>query len=119
MNEATRNHYQARADILSALGHSSRLYIIDQLANGERCVSELSEMVGSDMSTVSKHLTILRTAGLVHSEKRGNSVYYSLAIPCVLNFFQCIQNVLIERAEAAGQAVGVRRSSETMQGNPG
>jgi ArsR family transcriptional regulator len=62
--------------------------------DGERWVCELQEQVGSDMSTVSKHLTILRSAGLVSSEKRGKQVFYSLEMPCTLGFIECIDRVL-------------------------
>ncbi len=100
MDEATKARYAARANILKALGHPSRLFIIDKLAQGERCVNELTAMVGSDQSTVSKHLSILKSVGLVRDEKRGNLVYYSLATVCVTNFFSCVETVLQEDAQA-------------------
>ena len=100
MNDLTRARYEARAVILRALGHASRLFMVNELAKGPRCVCELTEMVGSDQSTISKHLAVLKSAGLVRDEKRGNSVYYSLATLCVPNFFSCIEDVLKEGAEA-------------------
>jgi DNA-binding transcriptional ArsR family regulator len=68
----------ARARLLKALGHPTRLFIIDQLTQGERCVCELTAMIGADISTVSKHLMVLRAAGLVLDSRRGPQVYYSL-----------------------------------------
>ena len=68
----------ARAEIFKALGHPARLAMVVALGEGERCVCELQELVGSDMSTVSKHLTVLRTVGLVEADKRGKQVFYSL-----------------------------------------
>jgi ArsR family transcriptional regulator len=100
MDEIVRARYVARANILKALGHPSRLFIVDELAKGERCVHELTELVGSDQSTVSKHLSILKSAGLVRDVKRGNLVYYSLATICVTNFFSCVESVLQENAQA-------------------
>jgi len=76
------------------MAHPTRLYIVDQLAKGERCVCELTEMVGADTSTVSKHLTILKNAGIIADDKRGLMVFYRLKVPCVLNFFSCIEGVL-------------------------
>ena len=51
-------------------------------------------MVGVDVSTVSKHLALLRTASLVQDDKRGTQVYYSLRCACALSFFNCIDEVL-------------------------
>ena len=85
---------ERRANILKALAHPSRLMMIDELANGERCVCELQELVGADMSTVSKHLTVLKNAGLVESDKRGLQVFYTLLSPCVMNFFTCVESVI-------------------------
>ena len=70
--------YEARAKILKAMAHPSRLFIIEELAKKEKCVNELTEMIGADISTVSKHLNVLKNAGLVKDEKRGTSIYYTL-----------------------------------------
>ena len=69
------------------------MLVIDALARGERCVCELTELAGIDISTMSKHLSVLRAAGIVDSEKRGMQVYYRLLTPCVLKLFTCVQNV--------------------------
>jgi ArsR family transcriptional regulator len=94
MNTRIREEYEARARVMKALAHSSRLYIVDELSRGERCVHELTEAIGCDMSTVSKHLAILRSVGIVRDEKRGTEVYYSLRMKCVLDFFGCMEAVL-------------------------
>ena len=68
---------------------------MDELAkNGERCVCELTEMVGADMSTVSRHLAVLKAAGIVEDDKRGAQVYYRLRVQCVLSFFECVESVM-------------------------
>ncbi len=84
------NHAQ-RARVLKALAHQSRLLMVEALASGPRCVCELRELVGADLSTVSKHLAVLRHAGIVVDERRGKEIYYHLAAPCVLDFFTCIE----------------------------
>ena len=94
MNKIETEKLERRANILKALAHPSRLMMVDELAKGERCVCELQELVGADMSTVSKHLTVLKKAGLVESEKRGLQVFYSLLSPCVMNFFTCVESVI-------------------------
>jgi ArsR family transcriptional regulator len=99
MNPRIQARLEARARIIKALGHPSRLFMVEELAKGERCVQDLTEMVGADMSTVSKHLAVLKTAGIVQDEKRGLMVYYSLRVPCILNFFGCVEAVLKANAE--------------------
>jgi DNA-binding transcriptional ArsR family regulator len=81
---------------MKALAHPSRLFIVDELSRGERCVCELTEMIGADVSTVSKHLSVLKEAGLVLHDRRGVQVYYRLRVPCILNFFGCVEAVLEE-----------------------
>ena len=88
---------EARAEIFKALGHPARLAMVTALGREERCVCELQEMVGSDMSTVSRHLAVLRTAGLVNKEKRGKQVFYALRLPCTLGFLDCVDSALEER----------------------
>jgi len=95
--------YRHRARIVKALAHPARLMMVDELARGERCVCELTRLVGADISTVSRHLALLREAGLLSDEKRGQQVFYRLRAPCVLRFFGCIEAVVRQaaRAEAA------------------
>ncbi|MFH1502850.1 MAG: metalloregulator ArsR/SmtB family transcription factor [Candidatus Eisenbacteria bacterium] len=113
MNESIRERYEARASVMKALAHSSRLYIVDELSHGERCVHELTEAIGSDMSTVSKHLGVLRSAGIVCDEKRGSEVYYSLRMGCVVDFFGCMDAVL-RGGDGASCGVGsIGRREET------
>ena len=94
MKQEIRTRYAARAAIIKAMSHPTRLFIVDELSRDERCVCELTEMIGDDISTVSKHLTVLKNAGIVAGEKRGMQVFYSLRVPCVLNFFSCVESVL-------------------------
>ena len=94
MDTKTRSLFEARARIIKAMANPARLFIVDELSRGERCVCELQEMIDLDMSTVSKHLSVLRSAGIIADEKRGNQVFYSLRVPCVMNFFDCVQSVM-------------------------
>ena len=94
MDTKTKSQYKAKAKIIKAMSHPTRLFIVDKLSKGERCVCELTEMVGDDISTVSKHLSVLKNAGIVWDEKRGTQVFYSLRVPCVVNFFSCVESVL-------------------------
>ena len=84
----------ARAGVLKAMAHPTRLFIIEELEKEERCVCDLTEQIGVDVSTVSKHLSVLKQAGIVIDDKRGNQVFYRLRVPCILNFFGCVESVL-------------------------
>jgi len=98
MDPTTQAKMEARARIIKAMAHPTRLFIVDVLSGGERCVCELTEMIGADMSTVSKHLAILRAAGIVQDAKRGTQVFYNLRCPCILQFFQCVESVIATTA---------------------
>jgi DNA-binding transcriptional ArsR family regulator len=103
MDTRTSQKYERRAHVIKALAHPTRLYIVDRLAEHEHCVNELTTLIGSDMSTVSKHLSVLKNAGVVQDEKRGASIYYTLRIPCILNFFKCTDAVIdaIQKEQSA------------------
>ena len=95
MNRAERTKYEARAKVLKALAHPARLKLVDVLAEqDEVCVCDLTEAVGSDMSTVSRHLTQLKNAGIVESEKHGQMVFYRLRVKCLTSLFGCIEAVV-------------------------
>lgn len=94
MDPKTLAQLEARARFFKAIAHPTRLFIVEELNRGERCVCELTEMVGADISTVSKHLSVLKNAGVVRDEKRGAKVFYSLVCCCVLEFLPCIDAVL-------------------------
>jgi ArsR family transcriptional regulator len=83
--------------MLKALANESRLMIVDRLSRGECSVGDLTALVGLDMSTVSKHLSLLRAHGIVEDRREGTTVYYRLLTPCVCNFFTCATQVMKER----------------------
>jgi DNA-binding transcriptional ArsR family regulator len=94
MDPQTQQTYKLKAKVAKALAHESRLIIVDALKNKDMCVFDLTELVGADQSTVSKHLSVLRNAGIIEDHKEGNRVYYHLQTPCVLNFFSCALEVI-------------------------
>ena len=89
--------FKHQARILKAVANESRLKIVDRLSRGECSVGELTEIVGSDQSTVSKHLAVLRAHEIVLDRREGNIVYYTLLTPCVVNFLSCAAQVIKER----------------------
>lgn len=103
MEQADLRRLESRAAVVKALAHATRLFIVEELSKGERCVCELRDGIGADISTVSKHLLVLKKAGIVCDEKRGLQVFYRLRCPCILNFFGCIETVLEELARSRGR----------------
>lgn len=102
VDRRTRDRLRARAQVIKAMAHPTRLFLVEELARSERCVLDLTARVGDDVSTVSRHLGVLRGAGIVSSQRRGQQVFYRLDTPCVLGFFDCIEGVLHpSRAERA------------------
>lgn len=93
MRNEISEKYKKRSEIMKALAHPTRLFIIDFLTDGEKCVCEIVEQVGVDISTISKHLLVMKNAGLVEDEKRGLNVYYKLVCPCISNLFTCLEDI--------------------------
>lgn len=94
MDARTMKRMEARARIMKALAHPTRLFLMDSIAKAERPVAELAQMAGADISTVSKHLSLLKGVGLLIDRKAGTQVFYSLACPCAMDFFTCLEGVL-------------------------
>jgi DNA-binding transcriptional ArsR family regulator len=100
-SQTLADRYASRVRILKALAHPTRLCLVEKLARREFCVCELTERIGDDISTVSKHLALLRAAGVVSSERRGQQIFYRLRVPCVLDIFGCVESVLSDEARGA------------------
>ena len=110
MNEREKAFYEAKAKVFKALAHPTRLWMVERLAQKECCVCEFFEAVDADFSTVSKHLAVLKQAGIVDVQKRGKQMYYRLKVPCVLEFMGCIEAVLADSAKDQLMALGLSRS---------
>ena len=89
--------YESKANILKALAHPVRIWIAEELEQNEKCVCEFVNETNLDFSTISKHLLVLKNAGIVCDEKRGKQVFYRLRFPCVLNFSKCLNSLLKEQ----------------------
>ena len=85
---------EIRAKIIKAMAHPVRLMMIDFLKTGERSFSKIFDLFRLDKSTVSKHLLVLKEAGIVSSRKNGADMIYKLEVPCVIDFFGCVTAVI-------------------------
>ena len=90
MERYNREALRPEADFFKALGHPTRLWIVRQLLDSEHCVCEFVSAVGDEFPTISRHLAVLREAGVVVDERRGQSVYYRLRCPCLRNLLDCL-----------------------------
>jgi len=106
MKLKSTSQYEARARIAKALAHPSRMLMLDALAQRDLCVCELTELVGADQSTVSKHLAVLRDAGVVEMRRHGAQPVCTLRICCLNKFWECVEAVLRQNLQSQRQAVG-------------
>jgi len=100
MTKEQRNRSQAVSEVFKALGHPSRVFIVEKLKETDHCVCELSEMIGVDMSTVSRHLSVLKKAGIVTDWKEGTTVHYSLACDCLGQMLSGVEDILRMQLES-------------------
>jgi len=97
MDENKKRFLAEQANIFKALGHPSRLIMAEALTRGPLCVCDLHKLVGGDLSTVSRHLAVMKEAGVVDDEKRGTNVFYSLSLDCLDTFLRCTGDVVRTR----------------------
>ena len=76
--------------VFKALGSPARLALVRALSGGERCVCDLVEVAGLGWSATSKHLDVLREAGVVSSDRRGQKIFYRLELACVTDLIDCL-----------------------------
>ena len=87
-------HAKARADILKALAHPTRVLMLDALSRGDRCVNDLRNLAAVSQPTITHHLEKLKKAGLVTERRAGKRVIHHLACPCMLQALECTCGVL-------------------------
>jgi DNA-binding transcriptional ArsR family regulator len=90
--------FDKQAEIVKALAHPTRIAILDFLQQGPQCVCDIAKHVGSERSNVSRHLSVMTSAGILDNCKDGLNVIYKLKRPCILEFFSCIRRCIMEQA---------------------
>ena len=91
--------FQKQAEIAKAISHPLRIAIVDFLKDGEQCVCDIAEHIGSERSNVSRHLSVMVGVGVLEYRKEGLKVIYKLKTPCILDFFSCMTTCLKQQAE--------------------
>jgi DNA-binding transcriptional ArsR family regulator len=98
-NEREQERLRLKAEVFKALGHPLRLGIVEFLQQGEVCVCDIVTHVGTEISNVSKHLSLLKKAGVVADRREGLKMMYRLTMPCAVDFARCVEGVVIKRLE--------------------
>jgi DNA-binding transcriptional ArsR family regulator len=88
-----------KAEVFKAMGHPLRLGVIEFLRDGERCVCDIVDHLGTGISNISKHLSVLKKAGIVTDRRDGLRIMYRLTMPCTLDFVKCVEGSVIKRLE--------------------
>jgi DNA-binding transcriptional ArsR family regulator len=91
--------FEKQAEIVKAITHPIRIAIVDFLKDGEQCVCNIAEHIGSEQSNVSRHLSVMVSSGVLEHRKVGLKVIYWLKCPCILDFFSCITTILKQQAK--------------------
>jgi DNA-binding transcriptional ArsR family regulator len=96
---------QMKADLLKALGQPTRLKILELLVQGERCVCEIFPAIDEEQSNISKHLSFLRSQGIVIADRRGMRVFYRLADSRIVKLLEdteaCVKETMRARSLVA------------------
>jgi DNA-binding transcriptional ArsR family regulator len=99
LDESKQLLFEKQAEIAKAIAHPLRIAIVNFLADGEQCVCDIAEHVGSERSNVSRHLSVMLNSGLLDYHKEGLKVIYRLKCPCIVDFFGCVTQVLKQEAK--------------------
>lgn len=99
LTKKSRLLFQKQAEIAKSISHPLRIAIVDFLKDGEQCVCDIAQHIGSERSNVSRHLSVMVGAGVLEYRKEGLKVLYSLKCPCILDFFSCVTGVLRQQAK--------------------
>ena len=99
LNRKKQLLFQKQAEIAKAIAHPLRIAVVNFLRDGEQCVCDIAEHVGSERSNVSRHLSVMANAGLLEYRKEGLKVIYRLKCACIVDFFSCVSRVLKQQAK--------------------
>lgn len=105
MNEA---RYEAEAGVFQVFGHPVRLKLLDFLAKGSRCVCEIEPVFDLDQSTISRHLIVLKKAGLVSARKEGVKVIYEIKDGRIREIRELVKGIMSDQAREAVAVLGRR-----------
>ncbi|WP_066634364.1 ArsR/SmtB family transcription factor [Desulfolucanica intricata] len=94
-----KNIIKMKAEILKALAHPTRVRILANLREGEKCVCEIIDNLAIEQSNISQHLAVLKKLDLVTFKKDGLKVIYKVKHPQIFQILDLLDNILLEQAE--------------------
>jgi len=106
LNKQKKMLFEKQAEIAKAIAHPLRIAIIDFLKDGEQCVCDIAEYIGSERSNVSRHLSVMVNAGVLEYRKEGLKVIYKLKTQCILDCFSCITTCLKQQVKDSEKLLG-------------
>jgi DNA-binding transcriptional ArsR family regulator len=104
---------QFKAEIFQALGHPTRVAIVEYLREGEISVSQLCEKVGIEQANASQHLAVLRSKHIVETRKEGNQIFYRLRDPLVGDMLEMMRKYFFDHMNEAMEVVKQEKRDAT------
>lgn len=98
----TKKIYELHAEICQILANPKRLEILDLLKNGEMSVGDLAKEMGIAIPNLSQHLSLLRQRGVVETRRKGQTIFYRIKNPKIIQACGIMRDVLLEQL-AEGQ----------------
>jgi DNA-binding transcriptional ArsR family regulator len=95
-----------KASIFQALGHPTRVAIVENLRGGELSARALQDRLGIEQANLSQHLSILRSRQIVANRKEGNQVFYSLRNPVLVEVLDIMRRYFQANLSEAVQMLG-------------
>jgi ArsR family transcriptional regulator len=99
LNKSKQLLFERQAEVAKAIAHPLRIAVVNFLKDGEQCVCDIAEHIGSERSNVSRHLSVMVNADLLEYRKEGLKVIYRLKCTCIVDFFSCVSRVLKQQAQ--------------------
>jgi len=97
--------YTIHAEVCKIFSNSTRLEILNLLRDKEMSVTELIEKTRLSQVNISQHLSIMKSKGIVTSNRKGKNIYYKLINPKIVKAFDIIREVLAEKLKKNGKIV--------------
>jgi DNA-binding transcriptional ArsR family regulator len=104
---------QFKAEIFQALGHPTRIAIVEYLRAGEISVGQLCEKVGIEQANASQHLAVLRSKHIVETRKEGNQIFYRLRNPLVGDMLEMMRQYFFEHMNEAMEMLRQEKREST------
>jgi len=97
--------YEIHAEMCKVFSNSTRLEILNLLRGKELSVTELIKKTGLSQANISQHLSIMKSKGIVVSNRKGKNIYYRRANPKIIKAFDIIRDVLAEKLKKNGKII--------------